>query len=316
MKDMNIKIIGESPALQGVIRAAGLVASADVTTLICGERGTGKELLARLLHSKSQRSTNTFVALNCAALPEPLAEATLFGHRKGAYTGAADSQPGVIKAADGGTLFLDEIGELPLSLQAKLLRFLETGEFMPVGASSAVKVDARVISATNRDLYAEVQAGRFRQDLFYRLNVVPLQMPPLRQRLEDVEILLTQFTHSFATESRLAPPSYTKEALDTLRSYNWPGNVRELKNFCHRMTILLSGCLITVDNLPAEIKGTRHAMREGFSLLDMGLGLNEMEEELIRQALLRADGNRSKAARALGVSRDTLLYRLKKHQLG
>jgi len=314
---MEIEIIGDSPALQSVLRAAGLVASADVTTLIRGESGSGKELLARMIHKASPRAGKPFMAINCAALPEALAESTLFGHRKGAFTGALDHQPGVIRSTGGGTLFLDEIAELPLPMQGKLLRFLESGEFFPVGDPSPVKVNVRIISATNRDLYAEAQAGRFRQDLFYRLNVVELTLPPLRERAEDIEKLLLSFTSAFATMNGLAAPSYSRDALVALRAYRWPGNARELKNFAQRMTILLGGRTITIDNLPLEMKPGHKPLSAGnFSLLDLGMGLMEMEEELIRQALERAGGNRSKAARALGISRDTLLYRLKKHSLG
>jgi DNA-binding NtrC family response regulator len=309
---MEIGIIGNSPALLSTLRAAGLVAPADVTTLIQGESGTGKELLARLIHAKSARAGKPFVALNCAALPESLAESTLFGHRKGAFTGAVENHPGVIRSADGGTLFLDEIGELSLSAQAKLLRFLETGECMALGESAPSRVNARIISATNRDLYSEAQAGLFRKDLFYRLNVVPLHIPPLRERIEDLEILLSGFTTTFAAENNLKPVDYSPDAMAALKSYSWPGNVRELKSFCQRMTILLGGRTITPENLPIEFKPRPAKAAGNVSLLDLGMGLKQMEHELIRQALAQTEGNRSQAARILGISRDTLLYRLKK----
>ncbi|MDH5639306.1 MAG: sigma-54 dependent transcriptional regulator, partial [Nitrospinota bacterium] len=303
-------MIGSSPGLLSVIRAARLVASADVSTLIRGESGTGKELLARMIHSESQRADKCFVAINCAALPESLAESLLFGHRKGAFTGATDAQPGVIKSANGGTLFLDEIGELPHAVQSKLLRFLESGECLAVGDTAPFKVNVRIISATNRDLYEESRDGRFRMDLFFRLNVVPLELPPLRDRLEDLDAIMSSFISSFASENSLEAPAFSPEAMDVLRRHSWPGNIRELRNFCQRMTILLSGKVIMPENLPMELKSqAKDRVSATFSLLDLGMGLKEMEEELIRQALARTDGNRSQAARMLGVTRDTLLYR-------
>lgn len=306
-------MIGSSPGLLSVIRAARLVASADVATLIFGESGTGKELLARMIHDQSQRADKKFVAINCAALPETLAESLMFGHRKGAFTGAAEAQLGVIRSADGGTLFLDEIGELPPSVQSKLLRFLESGECLAVGDSSPSKVNVRIISATNRDLYEESLSGGFRMDLFFRLNVVPLELPPLRERLEDLEAIMTSFIGSFASENGLAAPVFSREAMDVLRRHDWPGNIRELRNFCQRMTILMSGKEVMPENLPMELRApVREKKTAAFSLLDLGMGLKEIEEELIRQALARTSGNRSQAARMLGISRDTLLYRLKK----
>ncbi len=309
-------LLGESPEFRAVLRAAAITAVTDATTLIQGESGTGKELLAQAIHAQSRRSTAPFVTINCAALPENLAESELFGHRRGAFTGASCDQPGRIQAAHGGTLFLDEVGELPMGIQAKLLRFLEGGEIQPVGQPRPEKVDVRVIAATNRDLHAEARAGRFREDLFYRLNVVPLQLPPLRERGRDLELLVTRLTARLAMEHRLDAPRYSVGAMEALQRYRWPGNVRELRNVCERMVILFPGRTIQPENLPAEIRHSRPTVAEGeFVLPDTGVHLDELERDLIRQALHRTRGNQSKAARLLGLTRGTLIYRMKKYAI-
>ncbi|MEJ2344079.1 MAG: sigma-54 dependent transcriptional regulator [Gammaproteobacteria bacterium] len=309
-------LIGESPELGAVVRAAQLAAVTDVMILILGESGTGKELLAEAVHRESRRGGGPFVPVNCATLPEALAESELFGHRRGAFTGAVADKPGRVQAAAGGTLFLDEVGELPLCLQAKLLRFLESGECHTVGSARASRVNARVIAATNRDLHAEVRAGRFREDLYYRLNVVPLELPPLRERTGDVDLLLGSLTARLARQHNLDAPRYGLEAIERLQRYAWPGNVRELRNFCERMLVLFSGRVVRLENLPLEIRSPAAAgQSNAFRLPDAGIHLGELEADMIRQALSKTRGNRSKAARLLGVSRDALLYRLKKYAI-
>lgn len=310
-------LIGQSPEFEAVLNGAGVVAATDVSVLILGESGTGKERFAHLLHSLSRRSGLPFVSINCAALPENLIESELFGHRKGAFTGADVSYDGRIRAAAGGTVFLDEIGELPLPAQAKLLRFLESRECQAVGESVPRKVDVRVIAATNCDLFAAVRAGKFRQDLYYRLNVVPMELPPLRQRDGDIPILLSHFVERLSAQHGLPAPRFTAAAKNCLARYSWPGNVRELRNFCERMVVLLSGREIDVTNLPAEFRGVsvRDKVSVSVQLPDAGLRLNQVERDLILQALEKTVGNRSRAARLLGITRDTLLYRIKKYAI-
>lgn len=309
---------GESPAFLSLLRSARIAARTDVSILLLGESGTGKEVLARAIHAESRRGDRPFITINCAALPESLAESELFGHRKGAFTGASEHALGRIKAAEGGTLFLDEIGELPLSIQAKLLRFLESGECHSVGESEAVRVNTRIVAATNRDLLKEVKAGQFRQDLFFRLNIVPLKLPALRERHGDIEKLVSNFTAQLAHRHGLAAPRYSIPAIERLQRYDWPGNVRELRNFCERMLILLGGRTIKPDNLPQEMQPQARAAGNGggFALPEGGIVLEELEIDLIQQALNKSRGNQSKAARLLGLTRSALLYRMKKHALG
>ncbi|MEK8015627.1 MAG: sigma-54 dependent transcriptional regulator [Candidatus Parabeggiatoa sp.] len=311
-------LLGQAGEFCSVIRAARITALTNVTVLILGESGTGKELLAQAIHQHSRRVSGPFIAVNCAALPETLAESELFGYRKGAFTGAVTDQKGRIQAAHGGTLFLDEIGELPLSIQAKLLRFLETGECQVLGKTQLEQVDTRIIVATNRDLYAQTQQGKFRPDLYYRLNIVPLELPPLRQRLDDLEQLLHTFTEQLAQQHELPPPRYSKATVKQLRHYHWPGNIRELRNFCERMVILFSKQTIETKDLPREFRSQKTALFqqiEGFTLPDTGLNLQSLEIQMIRQALQKTYGNRTQAARLLGLTRDTLLYRLKKYAI-
>ncbi len=308
-------LLGNAPELKTVLRAAALVAATDAAVLILGESGTGKELLARAIHRESRRAERPFISLNCAALPETLADSELFGHRKGAFTGAVADQVGRLCGADGGTVLLDEVGDLALPVQAKLLRFLESGECQRVGASGTTRADVRVIAATNRDLPEAVRAGRFRADLYYRLHVVPLVLPPLRERGGDVRLLVTHLTAELARQHGLTPPRYTAAALDLLTRYPWPGNVRELRNVCERMLVLLPGREIGPENLPAEVRTPSAPRGESFVLPAEGLSLEGLEAQLIRQALSRTRGNRSQAARLVGLTRDALLYRLKKHAI-
>lgn len=310
------RLIGRSPNFEAMLRSARMVASTDVTVLLAGETGTGKEVLAHALQQHSPRANKPFITLNCAALPESLAESELFGHRKGAFTGAVSNQIGRLQAADGGTVFLDEVDSLPLALQAKLLRFLESGEIQPVGDTRTERVNVRVIAASNSDLHGKIARGEFRKDLYYRLNVVPLEIPPLRERGSDILLLLQHYMAQFAREHGITPCQLGKTAVQTLNAYAWPGNVRELRNLCERLSILLQGRLIERDNLPLEIIGSSApAQKPAFTLPDLGIQLEQLEIDLIKQALARTQGNRSQSARLLGISRDTLLYRMQKHSI-
>ena len=312
----NTTIHGQSPALLEALRTADLVSATDVTLLISGESGTGKELLAKRVQQQSRRNQSTLVTVNCATIPEPLAESILFGHQKGAFTGAVESRQGLVAEASGGTLFLDEVAELPLKLQAKLLRFLESGESRAVGSANIKFNDVRIIAATHRNLSTAVSEGRFRSDLYYRLNIVPVDLPPLRQREGDVPILLDTLTAQLVKQHQLKAPKFTKRAIQDLEHYQWPGNVRELHNFCERMLVLFHGRTIHSVNLPAEIRGAEDALTEDeFCLPQTGLSLEALEKRFIHQALGYASGNKSRASRLLGLTRDTLLYRLKKYRI-
>lgn len=311
------EIISHNPVFDNVLRSARMVAATDVTVLIKGDTGTGKEILAGAIQNDSPRADKPFITLNCAALPESLIESELFGHRKGSFTGAVADKKGIFQAADGGTLFLDEINSLPVSTQAKLLRFLENGECLAVGDTKPYKVDVRIISATNSDLQKQIAEGKFREDLFFRLNVIPLEIPALKDRVEDIEHLIKHFNAHFSkTHSRIAP-KFSKPALKILQNYSWPGNVRELKNLCERTSILLSGQLIEAENFPHDFfaSKTTHSGNQDFTLPELGINLDKLEADLIHQALVRTNGNRAKSARLLGLTRDTLLYRIQKHGL-
>ncbi len=311
-------IVGKSPILESLLRSAKMVANTDVTVLIKGETGTGKEILATAIQKQSSRTNKAFITLNCASLPESIVESEIFGHKKGAFTGATTNKQGLFQAADGGTLFLDEVNSLPLSIQAKLLRFLETGECLPVGSVKPQKIDVRIIAATNADLEHQITAGTFRQDLFFRLNVVPLELPPLKQRSEDIEALIQHFLNHFKITHKITSPKISNNTLKTLRKHSWSGNIRELRNLCERLSILLPGCLIEPENLPPEfnLKTNQTLLKtSSFVLPELGLKLDSLEADLINQALSRTNGNRSKSARLLGISRDTLLYRIQKYGL-
>ncbi|SJM94894.1 Sigma54 specific transcriptional regulator, Fis family [Crenothrix polyspora] len=314
MKSFNT-IISKSPVLDTLIRSAKIVASTDVTILLKGETGTGKEVLATAIQQASSRADKAFVTLNCAALPESLVESTLFGHRRGSFTGATSTTEGIFQAANGGTLFLDEVNSLPVSVQAKLLRVIETGECLAVGDTEPYKVDVRIIAASNANLQKQIADGEFRQDLYFRLNVVPLELPPLRQRTEDIDYLVAYFLHSFEKAHHIPAPKFSKQALKALKTYKWPGNIRELRNLCERLCILLAGRVIEPENLPSEFSTYKSNVSPAndFTLPETGLQLDTLEADLIHQALNRTKGNRSKSAKLLGLSRDTLLYRMQKH---
>ena len=308
------QMLGDSAEFENIKRSAKIFAATDVSVLIQGESGTGKELMAKFIHVQSKRQSESLVTINCAALPEALAESELFGHLKGAFTGATSNQQGRVQLANNGTLFLDEVGELPLSIQAKLLRFLENGECQTIGQSKAEKVNVRVIAATNRDLFKEVENGNFREDLYYRLNIVPLTLPNLRERPSDITFLINTLSSRLAAKHCLDVPRYSVKALEHCQRYSWPGNIRELKNFCERMLILLSGKTISVENLPIEIRADKkNQVSPSFNLPEGGVILEQVEAQLINQAMSKSHGNQSKAARLLGLTRSALLYRLKKH---
>jgi DNA-binding NtrC family response regulator len=306
-------IIGQSPNFEALIRSAKMIAATDVTVLIAGETGTGKEVLANALQKNSARASKPFVTLNCAALPEAIAESELFGHRKGAFTGAVGNQIGRLPAADGGTLFMDEVDSMPIPLQAKLLRFLETGEIQPVGETSTHIINVRIIAATNSNLEEKISRGEFRKDLYYRLNVVPLEVPPLRERIGDIQLLLGHFLSKFAANHKLPETVLGKSAMSRLQHHTWPGNVRELKNLCERLSIMMAGQIIEEAHLPNEITHRNKVSGSGIQLPETGIELEKVEIDLINQALQRTKGNRTRSAQLLGISRDTLLYRMQKH---
>lgn len=311
-------IISHTPVFDNVLRSARMIAATDVTVLIKGKTGTGKEVLANAIQKDSQRADKAFITLNCAALPESLIESELFGHKKGAFTGAIANKTGIFQAADGGTLFLDEINSLPLAAQAKLLRFLENGECLAVGDTVPYKVDVRIISASNSDLQKQIEEGKFREDLYFRLNVIPLEIPALKERVDDIEHLIKHFQDHFSKEHSRNPPKFSKQAIKILQNYEWPGNIRELRNLCERTSILLSDQVIEAENFPHDFfayKTTHNSSKTEFSLPELGLSLDKLEADLIHQALERTNGNRAKSARLLGLTRDTLLYRIQKHGL-
>ncbi|MGD0264227.1 MAG: sigma-54 dependent transcriptional regulator [Candidatus Methylomirabilota bacterium] len=307
-------IIAESPPMAQVLELVIRVAPTETTVLILGESGTGKELIARAIHGRSPRAHGPFVPVNCAAIPETLLESELFGHVRGAFTGAIRDRVGKFEAAEGGTVFLDEIGEMRPDLQVKILRVLEERMLERVGDNKLIRVDVRVLAATNKDLSKAIQAGEFREDLYYRLNVVPLQIPPLRERREDIRPLAQHFLKRLGASPRL---TIAPEAFRALESYDWPGNVRELENALERAMIFHRGDLISLADLPETIRApkAKEAAPLPVSLPEAGLSLEEVEKELILRALQKHDWNQSRAARYLGITRHTLLYRIEKHNI-
>jgi len=308
-------IVGHSAALESVIRTAQIAAAADVHILIEGETGTGKELMAQALQQSSSRIDKPFVIINCAALPAELAESLLFGHEKGAFTGADERKDGYVQKAQSGTLFLDEIGELPLSQQAKLLRFVENGECQRVGSHETEHVDVRILAATHRNLLQLIKTGEFREDLFYRLSVVTLRLPNLHERRGDIADLAKHFLKNSAERNHTKTCSFTADALHQLKHYPWPGNIRELKNICEHVSALAPGEIIDKENLPLEIRENKLTSKSGYTLPEQGIDMESLEVDLIKQALGYSNGNKSQAAKLLGLSRDAFLYRLKKHKL-
>jgi len=311
-------IVAASPAMIEVLELLERAAEFKTTVLLTGESGTGKEVLARAIHAQSGRREEAFVGVNCGAIPENLLESELFGHARGAFTGADRARRGLFLEADGGTLFLDEIGELPPTLQVKLLRVLQEEEVRPVGESKSRRVDVRVLAATARDLEADVAEGRFRQDLFYRLNVVRVRVPPLRERRDDIPLLVDHFLGRFREVLGRPVRGLSDEALDTLVTYSWPGNVRELENVMERAMILASGDRITLRELPANVldEASGGAPAPGANDLSLRRARRAAEAEAIRRALAATDGNRTQAARLLEISHRALLYKLKEYGLG
>ncbi|MCU1322471.1 MAG: response regulator with CheY-like receiver, AAA-type ATPase, and DNA-binding domain [Acidobacteriaceae bacterium] len=309
-------IVGRAKKLLRVLDQAARVAPHDTTVLIQGETGTGKELIARAIHQNSRRRNKDFVAINCGAIPKDLVESELFGYVRGAFTGALANKPGRIESADGGTLFLDEIGELPLEAQVKLLRVLQTGELPKIGASMPTRVDIRVLAATHRNLSAMVEDGTFREDLYYRLAVVPLQIPPLRERREDIPELIDALLKRAKKRHELPNARLSPGVLQRLVSYRWPGNVRQLENVLERLLVLAADDLISEEDLPEELQ--RAVAERGLlwpELPEEGVSLEAIERELISRALERFSGNQTHAARYLDISRRTLIYRMEKHGL-
>jgi len=302
-------VIGNSRELKQVIERVQLVAPSKASVLIEGETGTGKEMIAQAIHQNSNRSKGAFVAVHCAALPSNLLESELFGHERGAFTGATERRIGRFELADGGTLFLDEIGEISLSTQVKLLRFLEQRTFERIGSSKTVKVDVRLVAATNRDLESMVKKGEFREDLYFRLNVVQIEMPPLKNRTEDLPLLLSHFIAEFSEENGVEPPTFEPGAMQCLRRYSWPGNIRELRNFAENIVVLHRGGVIHDYDLEAKFRGETRVV-DGDEKVVSPLDKEQNEKRLIREALADAKGNRTKAAALLGISRRTLHRKL------
>jgi len=347
------RIVGSSKPMLEVYKLIGKVASSDATVLITGESGTGKELVAEALHRASKRNPHPLIKVSCAALPETLLETELFGHEKGSFTGAMTMRKGRFETANKGTIFLDEIGEMTLATQTKLLRILQEREFERIGSNVPIKIDIRVITATNRDLAAEVDGGRFREDLYYRLNVIHIDMPPLRERKEDIPLLIEHFLVKYRYEPGAIPTTITEDALKRLVDYDWPGNVRELENAVERAVVLARGNAITVEHLPfkgkgesaltpkglaarrtkldeesAELDDRRSELEDDEAVVATGTARNgngsgtlknrvaDLERQLIKEALDRANGNRTKAADELGIYRRLLYAKIKEYGLG
>ncbi|MCL4490820.1 MAG: sigma-54 dependent transcriptional regulator [Nitrospirae bacterium] len=300
------RIVSNNPAMQRIIETIEAVRDSASSVLICGETGTGKELIARSLHYSSTRRGNPFVAVNCAAMPKELIESELFGYEKGAFTGAVARRIGKFEEASGGSVFLDEIGELELSLQAKLLRTLQEKEIERLGSNKRMKVEFRLISSTNRNLKREVQAGSFREDLFYRLNVVQINVPPLRERMDDLPLLVSEFVNEFCVRERKVL-SLSDEVMRIFQSYSWPGNIRQLKNIIERAVVLVKGSKITPRELPEEFLSFKRGLESIISLRT----LRQIEIHAVRDTLHKCNGNKSKAARVLGISRKAFYKKLK-----
>lgn len=309
------RIIGRSPRMRQVLETVAMVAPTEASVLILGESGTGKELIANALHQGSNRSDRRFIKINCAALPETLLESELFGHERGAFTGAVGRKPGRFELADGGTIFLDEIGEMTFSTQAKLLRVLQEREFEPLGSTRSVKVDIRVISASNRDLKDEVKKGNFREDLFYRLNVVPINLPPLRERKEDIPLLVDHFLQIYNEKNNRHLKGFHPRALDAMMRYSWPGNIRELENVVERAVILTMDEYVSFSELPESISGESPSAVVTTSKVGIapGMTIRELEKALILVTLEHNDGNRTRSAGFLGITRRTLQNKLKEY---
>jgi Nif-specific regulatory protein len=310
-----VEIIGQSEAMRKVVAQLDKVVDTRVTVLIEGETGTGKELVAAAVHYRSRRRDKLFVAQNCAALAESLLESELFGHKKGSFTGATDEKKGLFEIADGGTLFLDEITETPMSLQSKLLRALQEGEIRPVGATSPKHVNVRIVAATNRNLEEEVKAGRFREDLYYRLKVFPLRLPPLRERREDIPLLANHFLARYAEEIGKAAGGFTQQAMELMMSYNWPGNVRELQNEVQRVVIQLEpGAFATPETLSPRIRQVEGlVVRSGVTKGTLKDMMDAVEKYFLLECLREHGNNKTNAAKTLGITREGLHKKLRQY---
>jgi DNA-binding NtrC family response regulator len=301
-----LALVGHSPAIIEVMKTLARVAPSQASVLVLGETGTGKELVARTIHRFSERSTRRFVAVNCSALAEGLLESELFGHVRGAFTGAAVARPGLFREADKGTLFLDEIGDISPALQARLLRALQEHEIVPVGSETTVKIDVRVIAATHRDLTELVRQGRFREDLYYRLDVVTLRLPPLRERRQDIPLLVDHFLRTLSSRHGRGPVALDPEALRRLLAYDWPGNIRELQNVLERALLLAEQGVVGPEHLATTIRPTAAALPDTPAPVTALRGLEEVEREHVIRVLAATGGNREESSRILGISRRTL----------
>ncbi len=329
-------IVGRSPAMQQLFRTLGRVAASDLTVLITGESGTGKELVARVLHDRSRRANGPFIAINTAAIPSDLLEAELFGHERGAFTGADRARPGRFEQADGGTLFLDEIGDMPPALQAKLLRVLEAGRVRRVGASQAKSVNVRLLAATHQNLPEKIRAGEFREDLYYRLNVIPVHIPPLRERQDDIREIAEFLLREAAEELHMQQPILLDDALDLLKSYDWPGNVRELKNVMRRLAVLTPGASITLSDVALALgnrdntgqhqetlaEAVDRCMRHYLQRLGYAKAvdlhrylLEQVEPPLLKLVLKACEGNQIRASEMLGLNRNTVRKLIRKYEI-
>jgi len=309
------KIIGSSPKMQELYHMVAMIAPTDSTVLIQGESGTGKELIADLVHENSTRANGPLVKVNCTALPDTLLESELFGYERGAFTGANQRKQGRFELADGGSLFLDEIGDMNPSVQAKLLRVLQEHTFERLGGNKTISVDVRIIVATNKDLESEVKDGNFREDLFYRLNVVPIVVPPLRERKEDIPLLAEHFLKYYAEKNHRPVKGILPRTLDLLMRYNWPGNVRELENAIERAVIIAGGEHLTEVDLPINIQASADDLQTTETGVIPGLTIKEVERDLIIKTLEQTAGNRTRTAKILGITRKTLQNKLKEYQI-
>jgi DNA-binding NtrC family response regulator len=305
------QMVGESEPLQRVYSLVEMVADSDVTVLLMGESGTGKELISRAIHHKSLRADGPFITMNCGALPETLFESELFGYEKGAFTGAMATKMGRFELADGGTLLLDEVGELSLKSQVDFLRVLETKEFRRLGGTKLLKVNTRIIAATNRNLEEAVKQGDFREDLYYRLNVVPIRLPPLRERRDDIPLLAERFLSEFTARHRRDPKDISLDAMRLLRLYAWPGNIRQLRNLMERLVVTVKDSMIQPEHLPEEIQAGKEDVRT--MVVTLGTSLDQLEREMIQRTLIEITNHREKAAKLLGISPRTLQYKIKEY---
>jgi two-component system response regulator HydG len=308
-------IIARSPKMQEVLENIALIAPSDATVLILGASGTGKELVANLIHERSTRAKKPFIKLHCAALTEALLESELFGHEKGSFTGATEQKPGRFELANGGSFFLDEVGEMSPTTQVKLLRVLQEQQFERVGGTESITVDTRIIAATNKELDKEVEANRFREDLYYRLNVVPIQLPPLRDRKEDIPPLAEYFLKFYREKNHREIEQLLPEALDLMMRYDWPGNVRELENTIERGVIIARSEYLTPDELPPNIRQIAESTTGYDSEVTVGNTLKEMEKEFIARTLTSVAGNRTRTAKILGITRKTLQNKIREYKL-